>query len=138
MGNPVVDHVARRLAAAKAADAAGNAPFAGAALRSAPPPSAALAGAFANGSFGKATVSADGDALVMTLTATGAKLRLEPRSDDVLLIKLVPEGRFAAVSANLGPSPLGFAQFLVDKDGKPNRLRLTFQEDGQAYEFIRQ
>jgi hypothetical protein len=40
------------------------------------------------------------------------------------------------VVANLGPSPLAFAQFQSDKDGKLTTLRLTFV-DGQAYDFDR-
>ena len=49
----------------------------------------------------------------------------------------MPLGRFAAVADNLGPLPVGFVQFQMDKDGKLNVLRLSF-DDGQAYEFKRQ
>jgi hypothetical protein len=49
----------------------------------------------------------------------------------------VPEGKFAAMAANLGPLPIAFAQFQNDKDGKPTILRLTFRETGQAYDFRR-
>ena len=100
-----------------------------------PQPPAALntfAGAYANGSFGKVTVSATAGSLALAITATGATLQLEPWSGDVFLAKLVGEGRFAAVVASAGPSPLGFAQFLVDGNGKFDRLRLTMQEGGQA------
>jgi hypothetical protein len=38
---------------------------------------------------------------------------------------------------NLGPQPSGFVQFQMDKEGKLNLLRLSF-DDGQAYEFRRE
>ena len=51
---------------------------------------------------------------------------------------LVPEGKFAAMAANLGPLPIAFAQFQNDKDGKPTTLRLTLFLDGQAHDFKRE
>ena len=83
MGNPVVDHVAPKLAAAKAA-------FAQAAVSAAPatrgrrPRSPRSPAPYSNGKLRDADAGVDGDALVMTLT-TGAKLRLEPRDGDVFL-----------------------------------------------------
>jgi hypothetical protein len=41
------------------------------------------------------------------------------------------------VAANMGPRPSGFVQFQMDKTGKLNLLRLTF-DDGQFYEFRRE
>jgi hypothetical protein len=41
------------------------------------------------------------------------------------------------VAENLGPRPSGFVQFQMDKEGKLNLLRLSF-DDGQAYEFRRE
>ena len=49
------------------------------------PPLAPFAGKFVNPSFGEATVAQDGDALVMELHATGAKLKLEPWDGDVFI-----------------------------------------------------
>ena len=68
---------------------------------------------------------------------SGAKLRLDPWNGAVYSATLVPDEKFAAVAANLGPLPIAFAQFQNDKDGKPTILRLTFS-DGQAYEFRRE
>jgi hypothetical protein len=37
----------------------------------------------------------------------------------------------------LGPLPMGFVQFQIDKEGRLGLLRLLFG-DGQAYEFRRE
>ena len=49
----------------------------------------------------------------------------------------MPLGRFAAVAEDLGPLPYAFVQFQIDKDGRLNVLRLSF-DDGQAYDFTRE
>ena len=137
LDNPKIDHVADALKAAKThfetraklfAKPANPRPF---------PPLAPLAGNFANPSFGKAVVSVEGDTLVMEIS-TGAKLKIEPWDGDIFTVKLMPLGRFAAVVENLGPLPLGFVQFQIDKDAKLNLLRLSSAEYGQAYEFRRE
>ena len=46
-------------------------------------------------------------------------------------------GCFAAVAEDLGPLPYAFVQFQIDKDGRLNVLRLSF-DDGQAYQFARE
>ena len=48
------------------------------------------------------------------------------------------EGKFSDIAANLGPLPMGFAQFLVDKDGKQDVIRLTLFPPGQVYELKRE
>ena len=83
------------------------------------------------------SVKEDGGALIAEFTATGAKLRIDPWNGEVLTASLVPEGRFAAVVANLGPQPIAFVQFQIDKDGKLNLFKLSM-DDGQAYEFRRE
>jgi hypothetical protein len=138
MGNPVVDHVAARLAAAKAGFAAGEAAFAAPAARRPPPDAASLTGSFDSPSFGPVEVSQADGGLVAVLKATGARLALDPRDGDVFTVKLVPEGRFAAVAADLGPGPVGFVQFLIGKDGKVGRFVLLSGDNGQAYDFVRQ
>jgi Domain of unknown function (DUF3471) len=100
-------------------------------------PLAPLAGNFVNPSFGAVAVAPEGDALVMEVQATGAKLKLEPWDGDVFTVKIMPLGRFAAIAENLGPLPIGFVQFQIDKDAKLNLLRLSY-DDGQAYEFRRE
>jgi hypothetical protein len=73
----------------------------------------------------------------MELLGTGAKLKLEPWDGEVFTFKLLPIGKFQAVVDNSGPSPNGFAEFQMDKDGKLALLRLSF-DDGQAYAFKRE
>jgi CubicO group peptidase (beta-lactamase class C family) len=137
LGNPEVDHVAAKLKAAREADAANAAQFAPPAEPRPAPPMAPLAGSFASPVFGKAALTAEGEGLVLALEATGARLTLAPWDGDVFTASLVPEGRFAAIAANLGQSPLGFAQLQADATGKLDTLRLTMA-DGQAYDFTRQ
>ena len=50
----------------------------------------------------------EGDALVIELQATGAKLKLEPWDGDIFTARLMPLGKFAPVVENLGPLPNGF------------------------------
>jgi CubicO group peptidase (beta-lactamase class C family) len=137
LGNPEADHVAERLKAARANFETAAKLFAKPANPRPFPPLAPLAGGFSHPSLGTAAVGLDGEALVMELPATGAKLRLEPWDGEVFTAKLLPIGRFAAVADNLGPLPNGFVQFQIDKGAKLNRLRLSL-DDGQAYEFTRE
>jgi CubicO group peptidase (beta-lactamase class C family) len=137
MGNPDVDHVAAKLEAAKAKAAADQKPLAELAMRRPPPSLASLAGVFSNPDFGDVEGVASGDALILELKATGAKLRLEPRDGDVFAVTLKPEGRFAAVAANFGPLPLGLAQFLVDEHGRLDRFVLATIDGAQSYTFVR-
>jgi CubicO group peptidase (beta-lactamase class C family) len=137
MGNPAVDHAAAKLKVAKADFALTEKRFEVPATRRPPPALAPLTGSFANPSFGRVEVTAAGDGLIVELKATGAKLKLEPRDGDVFSVKLVPEGRFAAVGANLGPLPIGFAQYMIGKDGGVDRFAFVIEETGQAYEFAR-
>jgi len=136
LDNPKVDYVADTLKAAKTKFETTAKLFAKPASPRPFPPLAPLAGNFVNPSFGKAAVALEGDALVMELQATGAKLKLEPWDGDVFISRLMPLGQLAAVVEALGPLPHGFVQFQMDKDAKLNLLRLSF-DDGQAYEFRR-
>jgi hypothetical protein len=103
-----------------------------------PSPSlASLAGNFANGSFGKAVVHPESDALTMEFQGTAARFKLEPWDGDVFAVRVIPNGRFAAMAQNLGDQPIGLAQFQADAAGKPAVLRITL-DDGQAYDFRRE
>ena len=137
MGNPDVDHAAARLKAARDGAAADAAVFVRPASPSPPPPLAPLAGDFANPAFGKATVTEDGGGLALELAGTGARLRLDPWDGGIFTASLVPEGRFAAIAANLGPAPLGFVQYQIGATGKLDLLHF-WMADGQAYDFRRQ
>jgi len=137
LGNPMVDYGAKKLAQAMATYADGMKQYARPADPQPSPSLAPLAGHFAHPGFGKAVLAMDGDTAALEIVGSGAKLRLDPWNGAVYSATLVPDGRFAATVANLGPLPLAFAQFQNDKDGKPAILRLTFS-DGQAYDFARQ
>jgi hypothetical protein len=137
LDNPVIDYVADTLKLATAKFAAAEKMFAKPANPQPFPPLAPLAGNFVNPSFGKAALRLDGDGLVLALQGSGAELKLEPWDGDVFTVGLVPAGRFAAVAENLGPLPMGFVQFQIDKEGRLGLLRLSFG-DGQAYEFRRE
>jgi hypothetical protein len=137
LDNPKIDHVADRLKAAKTNFETTDKLFTKPASPRPFPPLAPLAGNFVNPSFGKAAVALEGDALVMELRATSGKLKLEPWDGDVFTATLMPLGRFGAVAEDLGPLPIGFVQFQMDKEAKLNLLRLSF-DDGQAYAFRRE
>jgi hypothetical protein len=68
--------------------------------------------------------------------ASGAKLRLDQWDGEVFTAPM-PLCRFAAIAEDLGPLPYAFVQFQIDKDGRLNVLRLSF-DDGQAYAFARE
>jgi hypothetical protein len=133
LGNPKVDHVAKSREQAKASFETNVRRFAKPSNPRPFPPLAPLSDNFVNPSFGKATVTLQGDALVMAFQATGAQLKLEPWDGDVLTATLMPSGQFGPI-VDLGFMTKGFVQFQMDKDGKLNLLRLS-TEDGQAYEF---
>lgn len=137
LNNPKTDYVAETLKSATQKYNAAEKLFAAPASPRPFPPLAPLAGDFANAGIGKAVVALDGGALVMTLQATGARLKLTPWDGDIFTASLLPEGRFAAVNAMSGPAPSGFVQFQIDQQAKLNHLRLSF-DDGQAYVFQRQ
>jgi CubicO group peptidase (beta-lactamase class C family) len=137
LGNPMVDQEAISLARAKTAYADAVKQFARPADPQPSPPLAPLAGNFANPAFGKAALRMDGDIAALEFAASGAKLRLDPWNGAVYTATMAPEGKFAAMAANLGPLPMAFAQFQNDKDGKLSILRLTFP-DGQADDFERE
>jgi hypothetical protein len=137
LDNAVVDHAADALKAAKAKFAATAKMFAKPANPRSFPPLAPLTGSFVNPSFGKAALRLDGEALLLALQESGCQIRLEPWDGDVFTARVVPSGRFAAAAENIGPRPIGFVQLQIDKEGRLNLLRLSF-EDGQAYEFRRE
>jgi CubicO group peptidase (beta-lactamase class C family) len=137
LGNPMVDHGAIALAGAKSRYADDLKQFVRPADPQPSPPLAPLAGSFNNPAFGNAALRMDGGVAALEFAASGAKLRLDPWNGAAYTATLVPEEKFAAMAANLGPLPIAFAQFQNDKDGKPNILRLTFS-DGQAYDFKRE
>lgn len=137
LGNSPVDHVAETLKQATTKYAGASQVFAQSATPRPFSPVAPLTGTFANGSFGKASLELEDSSLILKL-ATGAQLKLEPWDGDIFTARLLPTGRFAPVAENLGALPLGFVQFQMDKDGKLNLLRLSFEDNGQAYDFRRE
>ncbi len=137
LGNPEVDYVADRHKAAVSSFNAQDRQFAIPANPRPSQPAETLTGNFVNAAFGRALVGLQGNVPVMTFERTGAALRLDPWDGSVFTATYVPAGRFAAMASSLGPSPLGFVQPQIDKDGRQNVLRLTFS-DGQSYDFARQ
>ncbi len=133
LDNPKRDDVAEKLKDVKALYEKAEKLFAKPTSPRPFPPPAPLAGDFVSPSFGKAAVAPDGEALVMELQATGAKLKLAPWDGDIFLASLMSTGRFGPIVAS-GFNPIGFVQFQMDKEGKLNLLRLSTQH-GQAYEF---
>jgi hypothetical protein len=137
LDNPRIDHLANAMNMARARFEAAEKVFAKPANPRPFPPLAPLAGTFHNPSMGRASLTPDGDALVIEIQSTGAKFRVEPWNGDVFTARLLPGGRFAALVQNLGPLPNGFVQFQIDNEANLNLLRLSF-DDGQAYEFKRE
>ncbi len=137
LGNAVPDVVAQKLKQAKAGEAATAAQYAPVEAPAPTPNLAQLAGAFGEGSFGDVTVEADKGALSLKIERTGAVLDFRPRGPYLFDVTLRPEGRFAAVADNIGPSPIGFAEFQVDASGAYDRLQISLPDNGQSYSFTR-
>lgn len=81
--------------------------------------------------LGPTELRPDAGALVATLEETGARLRLEPFDGAVFTVRLLPEGRFAAVVASLGDTPLGFADLEAGPSGRLTQLHWSVE--GQWY-----
>ncbi|MEQ1950587.1 serine hydrolase domain-containing protein [Mesorhizobium sp. CN2-181] len=137
LGNPEVDHVAERLKAAKAAFAEVEKASAPPAVRQPATVLAPLAGDYANDSLGHAKVSEDGPGLSVEILATGAKLKLADRGGQAFDVTLVPEGRFQGIAENIGPTPIGIAQFEVDQSGAIGGFSFISGDNGQKYPFTR-
>ena len=137
LGNPEVDHVAERLKAANAAFAEGEKAGAPPAVRQPATVLAPLAGDYANDSLGQAKVSEDGAGLSVEISATGAKLKLADQGGQAFAVTLVPEGRFQGIAENLGPTPIGIAQFEVDQSGGIGGFTFISGDNGQKYPFMR-
>lgn len=137
LDNPEMDYIGILLKGATAKAEESSRMFARPASPRPPPPLAPLAGSFANPAIGRATIAVDGERLVMTLAATGARFAVKPWDGSVFTARLIGEGRFTAISANLGPGPGAFVQYQIGEDGRLDRLKLSM-DDGQAYMFTRE
>ncbi len=135
LANPAIDYAALKLPEEKAQYEVLARQFAKPVQPRPFPPLAPLAGRFDHPSMGEAVVSRDGGALILAITTTGARFKLEPWDGDIFTARLIPEGRFAAVVA-LDYMVKGFAQFQAGSDGTLGILKLTLA-DGQAYTFQR-
>ena len=83
------------------------------------------------------SVALEGDALVMELQATGAKLEARALGRGCLHGPAHADRPVRGDGRQSRSMPNGFVQFQIDKNGKLNVLRLSF-DDGQAYEFHRE
>jgi len=63
---------------------------------------------------------------------------LRHRSGATYTVELTEAGGMAPVVANLGPGPLGFAEFQIDRNGALAGFRLLLQDNGQTYDFARE
>jgi hypothetical protein len=135
LGNPEVDYITPGLEGAKAHFQATAREFATPANPRPSPRPGVLAGAYVNGSFGETSVEENDGALVMKITATGARFKLTPWDGDTFVAQLIPEGQFKPV-VGLNYMTRGFAQFQISSAGKLDMMRLTF-ENGQPFEFRR-
>jgi len=136
LGNPATDYIAVTLKRAQDQAAESARMFAQPKSPRPAPPLSPLAGSFTNPAIGPATIAVDEPRLVMTLEATGARLSIEPWDGDVFTARLVAEGRFATIAANLGPLPNAFVQYQIGDRGGLDHLKLSM-DDGQAYVFDR-
>ncbi len=137
LGNPEVDYAEQALGHAKSAAAEAVATFARPADPAPAPDLATLAGRYVNEGFGPAELVADGERLTASL-ATGARLVLAPWSGNAFTVSILREGRFAAIAENLGPLPIGFAEFRIGANGTLAGFDFLVQDDGQAMHFARQ
>jgi CubicO group peptidase (beta-lactamase class C family) len=131
LGNPEIDYVQKALARAQAGAAAEEKLYRKPAGLRPPPDLVALAGDYASEEVGSTEFRPDAGALIATLEETGARLRLEPFDGAVFTVRLMPEGRFAAVVASLGDAPLGFADFEAGPSGRLTQLRWSVE--GQSH-----
>ena len=136
LSNPPKDDIGAKLKSAQEGAAKTAQHFARPADPLAPPPLAPLAGHFENHATGRASVVVDGERLLMTLEATGARFSIDPWNGDVFTAKLLPEGRVKELALSAGPLPTAFVQYQMSADGLPDRLKLAM-DDGQAYLFRR-
>jgi hypothetical protein len=137
LGNPKVDYVAEVFKAATAGFEKSVRQFAAPANPQPSPPVIPFAGRYRHPGVGEAIVSVDDGGLVMTLVASGAKLKLTSWNGSIFTAQVMPAEKFIALAENLGPIPNAFVQFQIDADAKPNVLHLSF-DDGQAYDFTRE
>ncbi len=137
LGNAVPDLVAEKLKQAQAGEAAALAMYAPVTAPGTTPDLEKLVGTYTEGSFGDTTITTNDNTLSMKLERSGAILDFKPRGPYLFDISLRPEGRFAAVAANLGPAPIGFAEFVTDVRGAYNTLQVSFPDNGQLYRLLR-
>lgn len=131
LGNPEKDEVGEALGRTTAAAAEETVVYERPGAPRPPPGLAALAGDYTSDQTGVATLAVENGGLAATLKETGARLRLDPFDGAVFTLRLVPDGRFAAIAATLGDNPLGFADFEADAHGRLTRLRAVI--DNQPY-----
>jgi CubicO group peptidase (beta-lactamase class C family) len=136
LANPALDYIGIILKRAQDQAAESARMFSRPASPRPAPALSPLAGHFSNPAIGRASVTVDGMRLVMVLEGTGARLSIEPWDGDVFTARLLAEGPFAGIAANLGPLPNAFVQYQIGNDGRLGRLKLSM-DDGQAYVFDR-
>jgi CubicO group peptidase (beta-lactamase class C family) len=135
MGNAPADHYARWLAIGKSVLAKKAAAAAKPAGARPSPPIAPFVGRFVSPVWGESSVAVSGDALVLTLEGSGARLQLEPWDGGIFQARLLPEGAFKAIAESQG-GLFGHVRFPIDPAGQFSTLEFTV-ENGQSYPFRR-
>lgn len=136
LGNPEIDYAAVKLKDAKAADEADRRKFDRPADARPSISLDPLAGDYANSVFGDAAVKADEETLMVMLSKIGSVLRLTPWSGDVFAVSVLPDGGKQALAENIGPAPMGFAQFRINSSGSMDSFNLTLAGEDE-YLFTR-
>ena len=96
LGNPMVDHGAKTLAHANNDYVDHVKQFARPSDPQPSPPLSPLVGNFAHPGIGKAVLETDGDADLLEIVATGARLRRDPWDGTVYSATLLPDAGFEA------------------------------------------
>jgi CubicO group peptidase (beta-lactamase class C family) len=137
LGNPETDHVKVALVHAKDEEAKEAALYRQRPAAQPAPPLGSLVGDYYGDMLGQATLVSDSGGLLLTLKQTGARLQLTPFDGALFTVKLVSEGRFAAIAAGQGDVPSGFAGFDSDAEGRLSKLRWIAEGQTFALNYMR-
>ncbi len=135
LNNPPSDPVAKMLPGVRKAAEQEAKRYVRPASPSSAPDLAGLAGEYRSRVFGPTTVTVQNPGLILTLSETGARVRLDPFDGAVFTATLIGERRFADIAAASGGGPLGFVNFQATKGGTLNRMQLTAED--QTFSFIK-
>ncbi len=122
LGNSETDYAKKQIAQARETVASEEATLKKPTSPRPPPEASAVSGDYRSEQLGAATITQDREGLILILKQTGARLRLDPFDGAIFTVRLVPEGRFALTAAALGDTPIDFADFRPDGEGRLTQL----------------